>query len=57
MLKLTSSAIWGGGYTFQKGYDRAETVATDYVKMDWTTNGYIGPMFLYMFYGFYDGMH
>jgi len=23
--------------------------------MDWTSNGYVGPMFLYMFYGFYDG--
>lgn len=21
---------------------------------DWTTSGYAGPMFLYMFYGFYD---
>lgn len=22
--------------------------------MDWTTNGYVGPMFLYIFYGLYD---
>ncbi|TLD05657.1 hypothetical protein E2P81_ATG10664, partial [Venturia nashicola] len=26
----------------------------DYPKLDWTDSGYIGPMFLYIFYGFYD---
>ncbi|MCJ1476649.1 hypothetical protein MMC13_005317 [Lambiella insularis] len=43
-----------GGYVFQKDYTRAETTDTNYVKMDWTTGGYVGPMFLYMFYGFFD---
>lgn len=47
-------AVWGGGYAFQKGYTRAETSAKTYVTMDWTTSGYVGPMFLYIFYGFYD---
>ncbi|MCJ1398936.1 hypothetical protein MMC11_002137 [Xylographa trunciseda] len=46
--------IWGGGYAFQKNYDRAATEAKDYVTMDWTTTGYVGPMFLYIFYGFFD---
>ena len=45
----------GGGYAWQKKYNRAETTPKTYVKDDWTTNGYVGPMFLYMFYGFYDG--
>ncbi|MCJ1384486.1 hypothetical protein MMC17_007603 [Xylographa soralifera] len=46
--------IWGGGYAFQKNYDRAVTEAKDYVTIDWTTTGYVGPMFLYIFYGFFD---
>lgn len=46
--------IWGGGYAFQKGYNRAEVSADDYVKKDWTSHGYVGPMFLYIFYGVYD---
>lgn len=48
-------AIWGGGYKWQKGYTRGETSPKTYVKLDWTSKGYVGPMFLYMFYGFYDG--
>jgi len=55
--------LWGGGYAFQKGYTRAEVEkgadtpndpSDDYVKMDWTSSGYVGPMFLYIFYGVYD---
>lgn len=61
-LFVLTFAIWGGGYAFQKGYTRAEvdagkatkTTADDYPVMDWTTEGYVGPMFLYIFYGFYD---
>ncbi|KAL8837166.1 MAG: hypothetical protein Q9170_002627 [Blastenia crenularia] len=53
-LFVITMAIWGGGYAWQKQYTRAETSAEDYVKMDWTSSGYVGPMFLYMFYGFYD---
>ncbi|KAK2749391.1 hypothetical protein FQN57_006323 [Myotisia sp. PD_48] len=50
-----SMAVWGGGYAFAKGYTRA-SVSKDsgFVHMDWEHSGYIGPMFLYMFYGFYD---
>ena len=55
--------IWGGGYVFQKGYTRAMTgkgadtisdTSDDFVKLDWTSGGYVGPMFLFIFYGFYD---
>jgi len=62
-LFVLTMAIWGGGYKFQTGYTRAEVAAgsdtpndpsDDYVKMDWTSSGYIGPMFLYIFYGVYD---
>lgn len=58
-LFVITMAIWGGGYAFQTGYTRAEVnqgadtpdnTADDYVKMDWTTPGYVGPMFLYIFY-------
>jgi len=48
-LFVLTFAIWGGGYAWQKPYDRSNTIATD-----WTDSGYVGPMFLYMFYGFYD---
>ncbi len=54
LLALTM-AIWGGGYAWQKQYSRADTLAENYVKLDWTSSGYLGPMFLYMFYGFFDG--
>ncbi|KAL8692326.1 MAG: hypothetical protein Q9218_002619 [Villophora microphyllina] len=54
VLFVITMAIWGGGYAWQKQYTRAETSADNYVKMDWTSSGYVGPMFLYMFFGFYD---
>ncbi len=54
ILFVLTFVIWGGGYDFQKQYNRTETSADDYVKLDFTSHGYIGPMFLYMFYGFYD---
>lgn len=43
-------AVWGGGYAFQRKYTREDTATT----YDWTTPGYVGPMFLYIAYGFYD---
>ena len=46
--------IWGGGFKFQQGYNREMVGAEDYVKKDFQDSGYVGPMFLYMFYGFYD---
>ncbi|KAK0268481.1 hypothetical protein LTR35_015502 [Friedmanniomyces endolithicus] len=62
-LVVLTFAIWGGGYAFQTTYTRAEVnkgantpldPSDDYVKMDWTSHGYIGPMFLFIFYGVYD---
>lgn len=55
VLFTITMVIWGGGYAWQKTYTRAETSSKTYIKEDWTTSGYVGPMFLYMFYGFYDG--
>ncbi|KAH0551595.1 hypothetical protein GP486_007188 [Trichoglossum hirsutum] len=54
VLFLLTMGVWGGGYAFQKGYTRSGTAAKNYVKLDWTSDGYLGPMFLYMFYGFFD---
>lgn len=42
--------VYGGGYEFQKTYTRE----SDNNNMDWTTPGYVGPMFLYFFYGVFD---
>jgi hypothetical protein len=50
LLFVLTMAIWGGGYAFQKKYTRDSVTPT----MDWSSSGYVGPMFLYMFYGFYD---
>lgn len=54
VLFILTMCIWGGGYAFQTTYTREETTAASYTGKDWTDSGYIGPMFLYMFYGFYD---
>jgi hypothetical protein len=65
LLFVLTLAIWGGGYAFQKNYTRASTNSNTkpekgpigtYVPMDWTDSGYIGPMFLYFFYGFFDSV-
>ncbi|KAI9741687.1 MAG: hypothetical protein M1834_000072 [Cirrosporium novae-zelandiae] len=53
-LFTVTMVIWGGGYAWQKRYTRADTGADDFVSWDWTHSGYAGPMFLMMFYGFYD---
>lgn len=44
-----TTAVWGGGYVFQS----SPPVTT---KMDWTQEVYIGPLFLYIIYGFYDAI-
>ncbi|RYP63284.1 hypothetical protein DL771_009355 [Monosporascus sp. 5C6A] len=60
ILFALTFVIWGGGYKYQvQQVDRA-TAATDFylehLTMDWTDSGYIGPMFLYIFYGMYDAV-
>lgn len=52
VLIIITMAIWGGGYAWQKTYTRADSATKNWI--DWTDSGYVGPMFLYMFYGFYD---
>lgn len=56
VLLLLTFAVWGGGYQFQITYTREDRPedSEDQTKMDWTSSGYVGPMFLYFFYGFYD---
>lgn len=63
VMFVITFVIWGGGYAWQKKYTRAMVNAgkdtpndpsDDFVTMDWTTPGYVAPMFLYMFYGVYD---
>ncbi|KAL8755512.1 MAG: hypothetical protein Q9199_003593 [Rusavskia elegans] len=48
--------IWGGGYAFQRKYTRADVALEGHQLYDWTSSGYIGPMFLYISYGFYDAV-
>ncbi|KFY02013.1 hypothetical protein O988_02399 [Pseudogymnoascus sp. VKM F-3808] len=52
VLFVLTFAIWGGGYKWQLGFTREKNSSA--IKGDWTDDGYVGPMFLYMFYGFYD---
>jgi hypothetical protein len=56
VLFLLTMAIWGGGFAWQKQYTRASVKADSFTPTDWTTPGYVGPMFLYFFYGMYDAI-
>lgn len=56
MLVVLTMSIWGGGYAYAKTYNRATVAAADFVPTDWSTPGYVGPMFLYIFYGMYDAL-
>jgi MFS family permease len=57
VLFVLTFVIWGGGYDFQKDYTRGSTLNDpDFVAKDFTDSGYVGPMFLYCFYGLYDSV-
>ncbi|KAJ5287437.1 hypothetical protein N7478_003123 [Penicillium angulare] len=56
ILFTLTMAIWGGGYAWQKKYTRETVAAKGFEPWDWKTPGYVGPMFLYFFYGFYDAV-
>jgi ABC-type cobalt transport system substrate-binding protein len=66
MLYVTTMAIWGGGYAWQNytRFDVDHTLNKDgsavnpnaLPALDWTSHGYVGPMFLYFFYGLYDSL-
>ncbi|CAG8983849.1 hypothetical protein HYALB_00005487 [Hymenoscyphus albidus] len=56
-LMCLTMVIWGGGYKFALRYNRDDVdvkLHPDREFMDWSTPGYVGPMFLYFFYGFFD---
>ncbi|KAK2797325.1 hypothetical protein FQN50_009220 [Emmonsiellopsis sp. PD_5] len=53
-LFVITMAIWGGGYAWQKQYTREDTAPEDSYRIDWKDSNYVGGMFLYIFYGFYD---
>ena len=58
-LFVITMAIWGGGWAWQEKQQPREVVQavnSTYTPVDWTDGGglFIGPMFLYMFYGFFD---
>ena len=54
VLFMLIMGIWGGGYAFQTRYTRASVATSEAETMDWTDPGYVGPLFLYIFYGFFD---
>jgi len=58
-LVIMTMVIWGGGYALAKTYDR-DTVDVkknpSWKPIDWQDSNYIGGMFLYIFYGFYDSL-
>jgi MFS family permease len=57
VLFAITMVIWGGGYAWQKQQVSREVANSDEYadnKLDFEDSGYIGPVFLYMFYGFYD---
>lgn len=58
-LFVLTFVIWGGGWAWQSKQTTREVVEAEepeYVRVDWTDGGekFIGPMFLLMFYGFFD---
>lgn len=58
-LCVLTFVVWGGGYDWQRQQvSRTISSADDFEdkKVDWTDGGkrFIGPMFLYFFYGFFD---
>ena len=56
VMVVLTFAIWGGGYAYEKTYTRATVAEKTFQATDWTDSGYVGPMFLYIFYGFYDAV-
>ena len=71
-LLLLTLGIWGGGYAFEKQYTREQAAAKTFntkvrrpfmprdkradTLQDFEESGYVGPMFLYIFYGFFDSV-
>lgn len=52
VLLVLTFVIWGGGYEWQRQQPHRSEARQD---IDWTDGrSYLGPMFLYFFYGFFD---
>lgn len=59
ILFILTVVIWGSGYAWQKKYTRDDVnpkIHPEFKGWDWETKGYVGPMFLYFFYGMYDAI-
>lgn len=62
VLFTLTMVIWGGGFAWQdKQVSRKVATSEEYQAnslVDWTDGGekFIGPMFLYFFYGFFDAV-
>ncbi|CAG8115615.1 unnamed protein product [Penicillium olsonii] len=59
ILFILTVVIWGSGYAWQKKYTRDDVnteIHPEFKGWDWSTRGYVGPMFLYFFYGMYDAI-
>ncbi|KAJ4286388.1 hypothetical protein N0V88_008011 [Collariella sp. IMI 366227] len=59
VLFVLTIGIWGGGYAWEKDQAPREVVedkTVEYKRVDWLDGGkkFLGPMFLYFFYGLYD---
>lgn len=59
MLVVLTFSIWGGGWAAQKDQPtREELKEGNYHLMDWEDGRpYIGPMFMYFFYGLFDAVY
>ncbi|KAK6455782.1 major facilitator superfamily domain-containing protein [Scheffersomyces xylosifermentans] len=59
---IAGMAIWGGGLKFQLTFEREDVSSSDpnvpprLTPIDFKDSNYIGPMFLYMFYGMFDAI-
>lgn len=59
ILFVFAMVIWGGGLKFQLQFNRTNTNPKSpghLEPMDYKDGAYIGPMFLYIFYGIFDAM-
>lgn len=52
ILSCVIFIVWGFGWSVQRDYDRDSTL----IKMDWKDSGYLGRVWLYIFYGLTDSM-
>jgi MFS family permease len=55
ILLVVGCCIWGGGYKFQVWNDNRTALGLKQ-DIDFKDKEYIGPMFLYIFYGMYDAL-